>query len=335
MRRRLYELTWALVIAVFILAVTIESRQQFTISFGTSVTILDTTSTGAVTGDSFALPGGAAAVVGFAHVNETAPSAVTVTFQVSNDGTNWTALVNSTGTSASPNIAGLNNTGVIPWKFIRATQTSRTGGSRTIVTASVQRAFQVTSQAVNLTNANIGLAAGSSSAPSLYNAADTDTGLYFASGTSPRMIRDATSVQQWEAVRSLFFQRIEPATDNATDIGTTTGRWRDAFLSSSIRIGTSPASAGSVRLPHGGSILARQSTDSADTTILSYGSVATDQIVVGNSGINIRIRSNLGTPTTLANNEWWVQCTGTSPSRVCAIMVQDGGATRTIGSMTY
>lgn len=59
------------------------------------------------------------------------------------------------------------------------------------------------------------------------------------------------------------------------------------------------------------------------------------EMYIGDPGLNTRIRTNLATPSSLANNEWWVECTGVSPARICAIKVRDGGATRTIGSVTY
>jgi len=40
-------------------------------------------------------------------------------------------------------------------------------------------------------------------------------------------------------------------------------------------------------------------------------------------------------PGTPSNNQLWVICTGTSPSRVCSFVVQDGGSARTLASITY
>jgi hypothetical protein len=55
----------------------------------------------------------------------------------------------------------------------------------------------------------------------------------------------------------------------------------------------------------------------------------------GSTGAATRITTSLAVPGSPANGDWWVECTGTTPSRVCAIKVQDGGATRMIASMTY
>jgi len=61
------------------------------------------------------------------------------------------------------------------------------------------------------------------------------------------------------------------------------------------------------------------------------------ELVVGATGAPVRLRTSLATPSapSLGDGDWWVDCAGTSPSRVCAIKVRDGGATRTIASMTY
>lgn len=55
----------------------------------------------------------------------------------------------------------------------------------------------------------------------------------------------------------------------------------------------------------------------------------------GDAAIATRVRSSLATPGSLADGDWWVECSGSSPSRICAIKVRDGGATRTIASVTY
>lgn len=54
----------------------------------------------------------------------------------------------------------------------------------------------------------------------------------------------------------------------------------------------------------------------------------------GNTGGAARLRTSLATPSSLSNGDWWVECTGTTPTRVCAIKVRDGGVTITIASVT-
>ena len=56
---------------------------------------------------------------------------------------------------------------------------------------------------------------------------------------------------------------------------------------------------------------------------------------VGDASIAFRARTSLATPGSLADGDWWVEATGTTPSRVAAIKVRDGGVTRTIASVTY
>ena len=58
------------------------------------------------------------------------------------------------------------------------------------------------------------------------------------------------------------------------------------------------------------------------------------ELVVGAAGSATRLRSSLATPSapTLADGDWWVECSGTSPARTCSILVRDTGATRTIAT---
>jgi len=63
-----------------------------------------------------------------------------------------------------------------------------------------------------------------------------------------------------------------------------------------------------------------------------------NDLALGNTGATTRIRSSLAAISpglSPANGDWWVECTGTSPARVCALKVYDGGAARTIASFTY
>jgi hypothetical protein len=58
------------------------------------------------------------------------------------------------------------------------------------------------------------------------------------------------------------------------------------------------------------------------------------ELVAGAAGSVTRIRSSLATPSApaLADGDWWVECSGTSPARTCSILVRDTGATRTIAT---
>lgn len=100
--------------------------------------------------------------------------------------------------------------------------------------------------------------------------------------------------------------------------------------------GANAASAGDIRLPHAGvGVRARNAGNSADLALLTVGLEENDGTRLGNNSGNTRIRSFLATPTNLTDGDWWVDCTGVSPARVCAIKVRDGGGTRTIASLTY
>jgi hypothetical protein len=59
---------------------------------------------------------------------------------------------------------------------------------------------------------------------------------------------------------------------------------------------------------------------------------ATGELVLGQAGQNTRLRTALTTPSSpaLANGDWWVTCTGTTPTRHCQIAVQDTGSVREI-----
>ena len=47
-----------------------------------------------------------------------------------------------------------------------------------------------------------------------------------------------------------------------------------------------------------------------------------------------RVRTSLGTPASLSNGDWWVEASGTTPTRVIALKCRDGGVTQTIASIT-
>lgn len=47
------------------------------------------------------------------------------------------------------------------------------------------------------------------------------------------------------------------------------------------------------------------------------------------------LRAETADPVSPAQGEWWILLTGTTPSRVAAIKVHDGGVTYTIASITY
>ena len=61
---------------------------------------------------------------------------------------------------------------------------------------------------------------------------------------------------------------------------------------------------------------------------------ATNVLTLGTTGGPTRVATDLTTPT-LTDGCWWVEVSGTSPSRTASLKVRDGGVTRTIASVTY
>lgn len=55
-------------------------------------------------------------------------------------------------------------------------------------------------------------------------------------------------------------------------------------------------------------------------------------LMIGNISATSQIRTSLGTPATLVDGDWWVECSGTTPTRTCSIRVRDTGSTRTIAT---
>jgi hypothetical protein len=126
-------------ILIFILALIIPSYSQvITISFGPAVTVLSTASTGAVTGGTFALPGGNAAVLTVTVVAD--GSALSTNFQASTDNSNWFTISSCTTAAGC-----LYNSGVIAFPFVRVSQVSRTGGTITTASITAFRAYPVLS----------------------------------------------------------------------------------------------------------------------------------------------------------------------------------------------
>lgn len=125
-----------------------------------------------------------------------------------------------------------------------------------------------------------------------------------------------------------------PSGDAAQDFGGGSNRIRDIYASGSVRIGTNPAAGGQVRLANATSLLSvRNVANSGDISVLQK--PTGDELRLGDGGQTLRMSSGLAAPLSLANGDWWVEVVGTSPSRVAAIKVQDGGTTRTIASLTF
>lgn len=99
-------------------------------------------------------------------------------------------------------------------------------------------------------------------------------------------------------------------------------------------IGTSTATAGTLRFAHGATIQGRDNAGAANRTLLDWGTIA-DELMVGSLANTTRIRTGLAAPINTQDGDWWVQCTGASPARICVLNVRDGGAARAIATVVY
>jgi hypothetical protein len=93
---------------------------------------------------------------------------------------------------------------------------------------------------------------------------------------------------------------------------------------------------GQIRGQHGFSMYATDFAGTSSIPLLSWGwgDAAQNELCIGSPGKHTKISTNLAAPSSPGNGEWWVECVGTTPSRVCAIKVRDGGTSRTIASIT-
>lgn len=172
---------------------------------------------------------------------------------------------------------------------------------------------------------------GSAAAPSIAFASDTDKGFYhisdnilgYAVGGILRHQFNPTQIAITSSTGSVVIGGDTALSRaGAGVVGVTTG----------IAIGTNPAQSGAVRLAHGSSISVRNSANTVDNALVSYGVRAVDQIALGATNRNTRISSNLATPASALDGDWWVECSGTSPSRTCSINVRDSSVTQVIAT---
>ncbi len=126
----------------------------------------------------------------------------------------------------------------------------------------------------------------------------------------------------------VFHTTFAPVNDNSQDIGSGSKRIRTLYAGSTIELGSTPATAGIIRLPNLTFLNARNFVNSANVPLIGLDAV--DSVVVGDTTTASKITSSLGTPGSLRDGDWWVSCTGTSPARTCSLNVRDTGSTRTI-----
>lgn len=129
---------------------------------------------------------------------------------------------------------------------------------------------------------------------------------------------------------------LRPLSDNSIPLGHPSFRWSEGHFGSFLVVGPNPAAVGDIRLGKDGiQIQKRRADNLADLNLISGHLIDANDVIVGSSSGPLRWKSNLATPGSLADGDAWIEATGTSPSRVAAIKLRDGGVTRTIASVTY
>lgn len=101
----------------------------------------------------------------------------------------------------------------------------------------------------------------------------------------------------------------------------------------SLAAGATPATAGAIRLGNTQQVNYRNAANDANLEVMRVD--ANNELILGNVTGATGIRTSGGTPAALVNGSWWVDVSGTSPTRVAAIKLRDGGATITIASVTF
>lgn len=125
-----------------------KANAQSTATYGTLVTSLDTTSTGAVNGTIFAVPSSYAALIQWTVVAD--GSALSVALQCSLDNVSYFTV--DTITTAT---GGTRQFGFTACKFVRINAVSRTGGTSSIGTLVTSRGFITSSSAGSLSSLNL------------------------------------------------------------------------------------------------------------------------------------------------------------------------------------
>ena len=143
------------------------------------------------------------------------------------------------------------------------------------------------------------------------------------------------------------------------DIGSATLPFQDLYLAGSsgtpgtnnfLITGASTSGTRTITLPDA-SVTMNAAADISGTTLAAavvtsslttVGTVATgtwnstlSTAILGAIGNATRVRGSKGTPASLGEGDWWVECSGTTPSAVCSINVYADSATRVIAQVVY
>lgn len=133
------------VLALILIPIQPSAQVITSISYGITVTVLNTSSTGAVTGSTFAMNAQNASV--FTLTITANGAALSTVLQASNDNTNWFDITTCTTATGC-----VYNSGVVAFKFIRVNQVTRTGGTSTTASVFSTRAFSGSSSGTVGTN---------------------------------------------------------------------------------------------------------------------------------------------------------------------------------------
>lgn len=123
---------------------------------------------------------------------------------------------------------------------------------------------------------------------------------------------------------------INPGTSGGQDLGGTSLPFANAFLSTSLIIGATPATGGTIRVPSGGSIVARNYANDGNITLITKDDNSTDTVTLGTTVTNnIRVRvGSAGTIKLVADEDTgkvWIA--GTGNFRIDPAFIQFGGTT--------
>ena len=145
------------------------------LSYGYPINVLTTTSAGAVTGTTYALPASSQNEITWQVVAD--GSAQSTNMEISNDGSAWTSAdTNVVATGSSKNY------GPTSAKFVRVNQVSRTGGTSTTINITVTKATSASagsgSTLTNFSALKFLAGDGTAAAPSFSFTNDSDTGFY-------------------------------------------------------------------------------------------------------------------------------------------------------------
>ena len=90
-----------------------------------------------------------------------------------------------------------------------------------------------------------------------------------------------------EAFRANSSAHLVPGADNARDLGLTGTRWRDLYLSTSVRVGNNPAAAGALRLANTQTVAFRNAANTADIVGLTLTAGDITQVNGGTGGLSL------------------------------------------------